>query len=251
MDTNTTPSIPYTIRYRTTITTDANGNKVVQFRPSLYTFVLSSATVDAGTGIVSAWNVSQEVPEFSDIYAMFSQYRIVSYGLRVFCSAAMSDSQGQVLMALSREDSTFNVSTTNYTDYKVFGLNGLDATMISKSTGPESDQWTPVNTSAERLNMYVAITGGAVSTAVAGIEVTLNVEFTPLVGLGARLVTPSPAVPRSIKDAQERVERRVPAIMDGPSEVRSKTMMDYAAEAVSWAVDHPAEVMTGLAYLGI
>lgn len=250
MDTNTIPTIPYTIKYRTTITTDSGGQKVVMMQPNLITFVKTSATFTGGSE-VATWNTSVSVPEYANLATYFEQYRIVSYGCRVFCSAAMSESQGTVLMALSRQQDTFDTASSNYADIRAFALNGLDATMVSKATGPESDSWNDLNATSERMYMYVALTGAAPASGVAGLEVTLNVEFVPKVGLGSRLATTAPAVPRAIKDAQERVERRTPAIMDGPSEVRSKTMMQYAAEAISWAADHPAEIVAGLSYLGL
>jgi hypothetical protein len=163
----------------------------------------------------------------------------------------MSDSQGQVVLALHRQPDDFNLSSTQYPEFKVFGLNGLDATMLCKSSGPESDNWSDIGADAERFHMYVGVLGAAATTAVLGVEVTMHVELIPRLGLAATLSTRAEPVPRAIKDAQDRVERKIPAIMDGPSEARSKSMMDYAAEAISWAADHPAEIVAGLSFVGL
>jgi hypothetical protein len=221
------------------------------FAPELFNFTRQSVNIDTGSGIVNSWTSFETVPEYTNIYGMFHQYRIVSYGLRVFCSASMSESQGTVVLALQRVPSDFTLYSTQYPEFKVFGLNGLDATMIAKSVGPESDNWTDIGANAERFFMYVGVDGAAAEANVLGVEVTMHIELLPRIGLGATLTTRAEPVPRVIKDAQDRVERKIPAIMDGPSEVRSKSMMDYAAEAISWAADHPAEIVAGLSFVGL
>lgn len=254
-DTSSVKSVPYSVRALSSITTDANGLAAIEFRPTLASYVREASAWynNAGINEVLTWSTPSDVPEYTPLTTDFGQFRVVSMGVRVYCTAALASSQGYVTIATSREViGSYSPNTLSYPNVASLPLVGLEATVVSKPTGSDSTEWKPINsTDVTNEFIYIAVSGAAASTSVAAVEVYFNVEMLPYAGFASRLAEAPPAAHRRIVDASDRVATKVPSIMNGPVETRSKSFMDYAAEAVSWAVDHPAEIVGALGMLGI
>lgn len=233
-DGNTKRSLPFSVRGFATVPTHPDGDRAFWFRPSLASLYEESQTITGGN--VTVWTASRAVPDFSSLDTNFYEYRIVSFGVRVFGSANFDASKGAVTIATHSGDfaiTGLDVENSNYLDIQRYPINNCDVTWVSKPQGAESYEFVPLGDPCQRTGVAVIVTGAAASTTVAQIEYIVNIELVPKVELFvSRLATPPRQISPGILKASEMALSEKSAITEGGVEKTGAGFWDTAGKVV-------------------
>lgn len=232
---SSTITVPYSSVNFTTLHTDANGAAAFYLNPSIQYQYAHQTSITVGGGVT--WDPVQTIPNFSEINLAFGSWRVVSFGVRIFGSAALSESQGVVsICTVGANNATagaMNINSSNYMEILRLPISNLEATWVSKPLSDSVDNMLPIADIPEYTCLFVGVTGAAADTNVCGIEITMNIELEARQGNFAQhYATPPPRASPVIESTQQLVLAKSPSAMVGPVEVRSKSFFDYAAEAL-------------------
>lgn len=174
----------------------------------------------------SAWTFesTQTDGSYTGIAAIGYSYRLVSWGVRLFCTAAYNAAEGHVILATTRyvgaAPTNAEMQNANgYLDYQIIALRDLDHMWTSHIVDQEDArefqtmshgadtgftslivQWAPGGTLGGTTAAYGAL------TPTFQIEVVKNFEIIPLVNtIGHTLATPSKPTSTTIHAAVESV----------------------------------------------
>lgn len=165
-------------RYSGVFNLPAGGAQVIEFEGRLRNTLRYSATFSGSE--VATWNSWVDMPEYAELNALDAYYRVVSFGVHVYCSAASNESQGSVVFLTSNSQNTVDYASDQYMDVSRRSLAGLDAYWISKADDDKSDfKDVGGNTISPYQSLAVGIYGGNASTTVASYEVVMNIEWYP------------------------------------------------------------------------
>lgn len=233
-DGNTKRSLPFSVRGFATVPTHAAGDRAFWFRPSLAALYNESAAITSGS--VTTWSSDKTVPDFTNLDTNFFEYRIVSFGVRVFGSANFDASKGAVTIATHSGDAPItglDIENSNYLDIQRYPINNCDVTWVSKPQGAESYEFIDLANPCQRTGVVVIVTGAAASTTVAQIEYVVNIELVPKVELFvARLATPPRQISPGVLKAAEMTLAEKSAITDGGVDKTGSGFWDTAGKVV-------------------
>lgn len=192
---------------------------------------------------VSAWSsgVDQTDSSYTAVAAIAYSYRLVSWGVRVFCTASYTVAEGHVVLATSRfvSGAPTNAQTQNangYMDYQIIALRDLDHMWTSKRVDSElTNAFVPMTNSSDAgwsslTVQWVPGSGAGVTTAAYAsgltptlqIEIIKNFEIVPLINtIGYTLATASKPESSALKSAIDIVHTHTKMI-HGKSEFTDK-----------------------------
>jgi len=234
-DGSTRHTVAFQTRAFASITTDASGHAAL-FVPAHPNIMYRTAATFTGT-TVATWNTNVKIPDYTNLALVYSEFRIVSYGVRLFCEANPTESKGIILMATMDEVPTLpDINGTLFPEYERVSLSGMDASWISRRVGPQSSSWNSFSDTTEfdTTTLFVGLSGCTASTAVLAVEITINYEFIPLQGSAVtHLATPAPAVNPLVETAIQHVAVAEPAAQLVPVQRRSTNFWDLAEKALA------------------
>lgn len=193
-DDDSTRSVPITLKYTENINVTAGGYVGFQVRPTLADPVKKAATFLSTE--ISTWQTATANPDYAAIAAQFSEYRIVSWGVRVTPLVAPTDQSGFYRLITSPESpasALFHTTGGFYEEVEDFPTANSDVYWVSKPKGSTYKQYIPIADSAdwEYLVMFGAGWKASANGAVR-IEVVFNIECQMKIGsISGSLATPA------------------------------------------------------------
>jgi hypothetical protein len=245
-DANAMRSTSYTVKLSRPLNADANGFAGCYLIPGFNNCMryMTNFSADGASATTGAWSIEGQI----ELDQNFSQYRVVSSGFRVFCSANTNESKGFVQLVTAPTGSTnWQVGSMQYVEAEQFSLADLDATWISKPEGPMANLYQLMDAQSDRT-VGAALFGGCTpGTTVARVEFVINYELISNPGKFTS-TTATQAAPDNpaLRMKQSQVLTVAPSAMAGSIQSRSKSLYDYASEGISWAAHHPAEILSVL-----
>lgn len=258
-DSNSAKTFSYRALSRSVIYCDG----VNRFQGSVVKACLIEETTNYTTPAITTgpWTVGvgQQTSGYSAINGAASGYRIVSWGVRLFCSCPYNLADGYVIIATTRgglvvptNDNTNNPAS--WTSYEVIALKDLDHVWISeRSDQILAEAYVDVNTVATTDSGWTSMvvqyvpSGGIDKLGIAGaaiqFEIIKNLEIEPKLGTIADGV----ATPAAPEDARiNSIVNRVHASAGNfhPTETHKPTLLSHigsalsalAGDAVGWAL---------------
>jgi len=240
-------SIGFCVRGSSVITTDATGAAMSCFVPGLGRYGLNTATLAAGTwtlnGNTSQW---QTLSSSGFVDSNAGEIRIVSFGCIFRSTASATNCQGLVntfVVPNPINGMTLGALSSNYPETRMMPMTaGMELSWISKPVGTKAHMFraysdaTSTMTDFDWTSMFVEISGGAVSTAVAVVEYVVNVEFTlKNASIGASnmagtITKPRPANPVA-NTIQSSVHSKMDSFVSGGVEKLEKAVSTAASDA--------------------
>lgn len=246
MDKTSSRVFTYSSKFDAGLGTDANGNAARFFTPGINDVTAGYSSITAG---VVTWAAATNLPEATSLVATAAKYRIVSAGIRVYSTAAPTNASGTVKVCTIKSDTSvaaptgFNVDSFLYEEVDVGSLYQFDRSYVFRDCGTEKALFEDTSSTdghAGWNSFVVCVTGGAASTTVLKVEVTIHYELQPEpITIYSRLADPpAPHIPElesivsnSVNDLQ----------LSYPSEKATSSIMDlvkgevYAlASKVNW-----------------
>jgi hypothetical protein len=245
-DNNGTHTLPYQVKLFLSLTTLATGDAALSIRPGMGAMYAAATSISGGVPTFPAASTS---PNYASIAASFTEYRVVSFGVRVFGSCSLNASQGVVMLGTQNTAGASNIGSSNFSDVLRLPLNDCEATWVGRLEGAENE-FFPIANNADFTNLIIGVTGAAASTAVLGVEVTMNVELVASIDqfISRMVSSPSPSVPQIMAAAQQ-VARKVKPAQAGTVAARSKSYMELAEQAFTWAFQNSGNIATVLELL--
>jgi len=269
-DNNSSESFTYRTVGRYMYLADGTSrNGAHTFAPSLLGEQLVWTTGTTGGATWTAPTPSQN-GGYNNIIAASQAVRIVSWGVRIFCTCSYDKANAQVIIATKRGTSGLNppaVGPTNdqitdpngWLHWEVVALKDLDhvwtSEKVSKEGGEQYYDPTGLNISVvpdmawTNLVVFLLPNSGTNSIPPAGcsygFEVVKNLECLPLVGTIANgLKSPAAVADPRVSQLVNRAQASTPPVM--PREHHGPTMLsalyagvkDLALDAVGWALPH-------------
>jgi len=234
-DTSSKPTIPYQVKMFHTITSDANGHYAILI-PGNPNQAYRVGVVSAGS-IVTSWGTNVTIPDYSNMVNLYEQFRIVSFGVRFFCSANTNESKGTTgSITVEEVPTSMDLASDQFVEIIRTPLAGADYTWVSKPTGPQSHSWTDFDVTVDKHNTSLVLSGTGVtaSTAIGAMEITVNYELTPIQGTSiVRLATPAAPANPVVETVAANATRSQPSTSLVPHQERSKTFWDFADKALT------------------
>lgn len=191
-DPSPTRSFPLTVREHFGYTT-ATGNMVVAIRArpnqpllaATTTVTYPNATTGAGVSLTDNTVLSGSVGE----------YRIVSFGVRIYNSAAPTAQEGIIRLMTQYTDysaaTAYNYGSSLYEDTIVLPAAQKEIYWVAKPNGPEALNFRPW-TSASDWNAILIVCENINTSAAINFEVVMHLECTPQLGtIPAALALPA------------------------------------------------------------
>jgi hypothetical protein len=214
-------------------TGDGSGCSVV--RPSLQEATRQASGATAGT--FDAWGSWVPVPGSPDTY--FDEYRIVSYGVRVWSVTSPTNSSGTVSLFTQTGDIETSIPYGSYfyTDVTRSMLYDYQSTWVGKPLGNAAMLYHSLATTdvpgwSELAIAYRGATPGDLSINLT-YEVVYNCELLcdPQSLFTRASTTASPHVPH-IEELTDDTITKIPHSIEGPYHKASETIMQIAMETV-------------------
>jgi len=232
-DTNTRATITYQVKKFTSLTCDTNGSFALWMSghpANIYR--LGTVVGDS----VTTWASPTTIEDYSAMSSLYESFRIVSYGVRVYCSANPTESKGTLaFLTCDETPSTPNLTSEQYVEVLRSPLASADYTWIAKPTGPESNEWVPFTdtTGQNHTTLLLGGLGLTASKAFAAIEITVNYELIPFQGSSvARLATPAEKAIPLVETVAANTLASQPSASAIPQEQRSSNFWDFASTAL-------------------
>lgn len=239
-DRSSAPSITIQCRAFATITSDASGYAAWSFSGDPFQgYALAGLTA----GAVTSWFAASKPSEWTNfISPNMLQYRIVSSGFRLFCTAAPLSASGTLMVAtlsdLPSATIGMTISSNLYTEVARYTIAGHESVWHSKPVS--AGQYTEyVNVAAGNgsngvTNALVYIAGAPASTSMLSVEMIWNVECTPDTNNGmARMATPAFRHVSQIEDAASNTTAKIPSSYKGGIEAFGQLVVRAAKGAVT------------------
>lgn len=191
-DDDSTPAFTAQVRCFHVMSSDANGHAAVSLSPNALRYNGRSLILDASGVATATSNI--ENPDHAAYVAQTDQYRIVSWGYRVYSILPGLTAQGTVRLITTDEIPTigFDIFSNLYSEIHPEAVSSLDAYWTSRPTGV---QWKSyIGNESFAAWTYGVVTGSGLppSSDCFQIEVVYNVEIVPLFGqIGTTLATPA------------------------------------------------------------
>jgi hypothetical protein len=205
------------------------------FIPGHPNFAYRTAATFTGTS-VNTWNTTVKIPDYTTLATLYDEFRIVSYGVRLFCQANPTESKGTLLLATLNElPVSPDIEGSLYAEYDRVAISECDANWIGRRVGSQSAQWNSFadTTNFDMTTLFVGITGCTASTAVLGVEIVINYELSPIQGTAAtHVATPSPPSNPAVAHVVQNVTTSQPSTALVPTAKRSSNIWDLAMKAV-------------------
>jgi len=216
------------------LATNASGQAAL-FTPAHPNMAYRIASTFSGTN-VATWQANVTIPDYTNLALVYSEFRIVNFGVRVFCEANPTESKGVVLLATIDEVPTSpNIAGTLFPEYERVSLAGMDATWVSRRVGPQSSKWSTFSdtTDYDTTTLFIGVSGATATTSVLACEITINYEFIPNQGSAVtHLATPAPPHNPMVETAVQHVAIAEPSAQLVPVRARTSNFWSLAEKAL-------------------
>lgn len=182
-DEDSTKSFAVQIRDIAGIDSDANGRAAMVIRPG------TASSVDTGNVItateVTSWNGSVSLSDNTALAAAGNQYRIVSWGVRIYSQLAPTNQSGQFRVITMPEDhvSPFNYNTSFFEEIKVYPTTEDSVHWISKPIGVTWKEYVDVGNHCPWERVVIVAEGlPAIQPNCFTVEIVMNLEIQPQLG---------------------------------------------------------------------
>lgn len=189
-DDDSARSIAFTSVNRKTVSV-GGSTTVFTFTPNLSTYYKQSQTISGG--VVTVWNPTvTPVENFTNISDTFSQYRIVSWGVRVVPLAAPTAQSGYISMQTNGIDATvanYDPYSGFYEEIENYPVAGSEVMWVAKPQGTDWKVYQPIAAGHNWTSLAVFIDG---YTGLVLFETVFNVEATVQINtIAGALATPA------------------------------------------------------------
>lgn len=253
-DDNSAPTIPFCVRSVINVVSDANGLLGLAISPRLNGGYATATITDPGTGYqTTSWN-QFNYPNYTDFTTMFSEYRVVNFGVKLVNTTNLLSAAGSVLMGAvpAYTPGVIPFASSSWSREIVLSpLTTLNETFIGKPLDVTYKNFVPINTADSSLvpwtTLVVLAQGLPASTGTMTLELVINVEFKPYAtGFMSLMATaPAPNVV-AIGEAASAVRDNIPSISNTntySSSIEQKAMAFASGTAA--AVNIGNNVATG------
>lgn len=179
-DDDSAPSMGVQIVQRYHLGTDANGKAAFQLRPGL---TASTGTASTITGdVVTTWGALSSLKEYSALINSFGQYRIVSYGARVYTTLAPTNQSGSVRFVTTGANllDGVDMESSFWVETSAAPVANLDHRWIGKPQGTEWKTYIALGSHADYTRFAFYVSGAPPSaTDSFVVELYFNIEVTP------------------------------------------------------------------------
>lgn len=178
-DDDSTPSIPVTIKDTWHLDSDAGGKLAFQIMPRLNDMRKKALTFTGAS--VATWDSWLDIQDYTVLETNFSQYRIVSFGVRVYSSLAPTNQSGVVRMVTVNEPLPGSASFDGglWQEITTAPVSECDQYWISKPKGVDWKKYRDISSTDNdytSLGAYVFGLPASTSNAIT-VELTINLEF--------------------------------------------------------------------------
>lgn len=253
-DDDSAPSFPCTITNTFEVVTNASGDAAFSVIPQV-SGAFKLATAISGTNITT-WGTASAMKDFAAFNGATDQFRVVSFGVRVYSVLAPTEQSGYCRLVTAPETfpNGINIDGGLWQAVETYPMSELDAHVVMKPQGSEWKQYR-VPTDVFSYDFLAGIVKGAAPSKTALIvEIVMNVECTTNLGnITASLATPgAPSNPHAMA-AASRVHASHKGIHNGSTpSVGSKLMgfaknalLDVAASAIPFVGNSIKGLLTG------
>jgi len=177
-DADNARTVAWQARSYTTVTTNANGAACLEVNANIASTYRAAATRSGTPPQWNVWDAYASVDGYTDLDTNFAKYRVVSMGVRVFAITSPLASQGVVMGIASDRVSNIDAASSSYIEYVRIPLYGTDLHWVAKNQN-ENDNYKATDAALDNAHthFFVCVDGGPASTAVLGVEITLNLEL--------------------------------------------------------------------------
>jgi hypothetical protein len=192
-DDDSSKSIPMTLWDIHTFSATGT-NFACGIQPALRNNIYTALTIVSST--VTAWNPGQDITDYSALSSAIHQFRIVSWGVRVFSTLAPTDQSGYfriITLPESNFGSALNYGSTFFEEVKAYPLSDTTVHWISKPIGTAWKEYKDVSATMDWDRVLVVANGlpSGASGAIT-VEVVYNIEVQPNIGsITGSLATPA------------------------------------------------------------
>ncbi len=237
-------TIAFQVRGSLTVTTDASGYALLMVVPGYGRFGYSSGTYAAGWTLPATWST---LGGSAFINTNASAIRIVSMGAIFRSVASMTNCQGllhRFVLQSPTVSQTFTLLNQNNTEDSIEPMtSGTTSSWVAKPLGADAHRFFDYASVTNTMSDFnwtscgFEIVGGPASTAVAYVEVVVNVEFQlnsagiTTTGLPGTVAGSKPAN-RTALAAQQTVQSKISSFISGGVESVEKVVWNAASTAV-------------------
>jgi hypothetical protein len=210
-------------------------------KPRPFDNVWCPGSTYSGTG-VTTWGSFQQGPNVSTVTAAAGQYRIVSWGIRVFSQLAPTNQSGHIRFITSTEDvntgAAFTTTGSFYEEISEYAVAGSNIHWVSKPVGIEWKEYIPISSLASYEQLVIYATGLPASSDAFRVEVTFNVELQPKPNeIAAALATAALVSKPHVLQAASHVHANRPKHYNGSTNSFSNILRGLAVRGLSTAAN--------------
>lgn len=195
-DDSSTRSVAYTLKWAFDQDTDTEGDAAFNLQPILSTLYNRGTNV-TNAGIINSWGDQGTSPDVATIQASFTEYRIVSWGVRIIPLLAPTEQSGYFrLITASASPLGDPLDTTGglFEEVQDYPVASADIHWVSKPVGNEYKEYVSTTGGVanwENLTVYTSGMPNSRSRAFR-VEVTMNLELqADMRSIGGSLSTPA------------------------------------------------------------
>lgn len=165
------------------LTTDANGNVILFFQPSV-SYQEMTTTVSSGSPVTATCGAAFTVTP-SNLTKSQENVRTVSFGARLYTTLSATEAAGRVVLAKCGPiavNQVVNVNPNTFNAWESHPLShGQEYALVSYTTGTEQLDWQPPQASVDTAlvgleTLCIYITGAPASVTVGYVETILHAE---------------------------------------------------------------------------
>lgn len=220
-DTDTSKSVAVTTIQRLSLASDANGKLMANIRPSLQDASRTATTITGEVG--TTWAACSQVADYSALDAAFSEYRIVSWGVKIFSVLAPLEQSGYFKMITIPFTSSstaaidgINTGGSLFEEIRIFPTTDTTVQWISKPYGNEFKSYYGLTNSTDWDNLIIAAHAMPASKTCFIAEIYYNIECQVTIGsVTAALATPAADYKPHVSAAVGRVVRHMAGTKTG------------------------------------
>jgi len=217
-DSENSKSVPYTMVWHKSLTTDANGALAVNVRGRMASSLKQASLMTSSQ--VTTWDADENVTNYSEYSTAFDRFRIVSWGIRMYSTLAPTEQAGTIRIITSPESANNgqNYDGSLFEEVVTIPLSTKDIFWVSKAQGISARDYVSYSTTANYWDsLFVAVTGAKASSTALTMEITMNVEAQINFGsVTATLATPSATHKPHVMQAHSSVMSRVGSAILSP-----------------------------------
>jgi len=212
-DDDSTPSFAVQFRMVSSLTTDANGKLAASFRPNPNQVIRAASTITGS--VLTAFGGYFAIPDYTALASTFSEYRIVSWGVRFWPLPNTLNQQGTLKLITLTDQAAAGMDAAGglFTEWETMPFAGTDAHWVSKPLGVTWKDYISGTSTHSYQSLLVFLDGGVASTNSLAYEIVMNVELTANhATLAAVVATPGQPHSPTVLQAASAVHAKVPGI---------------------------------------